>query len=389
MFPEIKGAINFLKLRGSWSKVGSTGALGPYNLNQTFGLTNNGYGNQAFTPATLYNPDLKAETVTGIEAGLDLKMFNNRLRLSATYYNQKSEDLLVPIQVSASTGFTSVWDNIADMENKGIELQLGVTVLEAKDFSFDVDINFAKNENKVTSLGELDTYILGGQWGVTIEARPGQPYGVLVGRGFERSPDGQVIYENGLPVIDNTPRVLGDIAPDWTGGVNFDLRYKGFSLNTLIDAKIGGDIHSMSYSWGRYAGTLSESLYGRETGIVGNGVMSDGNGGYVTNNVVVPGKLFNQNSYSNDVEESAIFDASYVKLRGMSLGYTFPSKWLENTFITDVKLSLVGRNLAILYKVVPHIDPESAFSSANGEQGQEFGQLPSARSLGFNLNLKF
>ncbi len=389
MFPDIKGKIDFLKIRGSWSKVGSIGALGPYNLNQTFGLVNNAYGNQAFTPATLYNPNLKAETVTGIEAGLDLKMFNNRLRLSATYYNQKSEDLLVPIQVSASTGNTSVWDNIADMENKGYEIQLGVTVLEAKDFSFDVDINFAQNENTVTSLGELDTYILGGQWGMRLEAQPGQPYGVIVGRGFERSPDGQVIYENGLPVIDNTYKNLGNIAPDWTGGLSFDVRYKGFSLNTLVDAKIGGDIHSMSYSWGRYAGTLSESLYGRETGIVGNGVMSDGNGGYVPNNVVVPGKLFNQNSYSNDVEESAIFDASYVKLRAISLGYSFPQKWLENTFISDVKLSVVGRNLAILYKVVPHIDPESAFSSANGNQGQEFGQLPSARSIGFNLNLKF
>ena len=389
MVPEIKGKLNFLKLRGSWSKVGSTGALGPYNLNQTYGLNNNAYGNQAFTPATLYNPNLKSETVTGTEFGLDLKMFSNRLRLSATYYKQISEDLLVPIQVSASAGVTSVWDNIGEMENKGFEIQLGGTVLETEDFSFDVDVNFAKNDNTVTSLGDLDTYILGGQWGVNLEARPGHPYGVLVGRGFERTDDGQVIYENGLPVIDNTTKILGDIAPDWTGGVNFDVQYKGFSLGTLIDAKIGGDIHSMSYSWGRYAGTLAETLYGRETGIVGAGVMSDGNGGYVPNNVVVPAKLFNQNAYSNDVEESAIFDASYVKLRSVSLGYQFPSKWLDGTFIQDIKVSVVGRNLAILYKKAPHIDPESGFSSANGNQGQEFGQAPSARSIGFNVNMKF
>ena len=389
MFPEIKGKLNFLKLRGSWSEVGSTGALGPYNLNLTYGLNNNAYGNQAFTPNTLYNPNLKAESVTGTEFGLDLKMFDNRLRLSGTYYKQDSEDLIVPIAVTAATGSNFIWDNIAAMENKGIEIQLGGTILETEDFSFDVDLNWAKNDNTVTSLGELDSYILGGQWGVNLEARPGHPYGVLVGRGFERTPDGQVIHENGLPVIDNTTKILGDIAPDWTGGVNFAIRYKDFSLSTLIDAKIGGDIHSMTYSWGRYAGVLEETLYGRETGIVGSGVMADGNGGFVTNNVVVPAKLYNQNAYSNDVEESAIFDASYVKLRSVSLGYSLPARLLEGTFIDAIKFSVVGRNLAILYKKAPHIDPESGFSSANGEQGQEFGQSPSARSIGFNVNMKF
>lgn len=381
--------LNFLKIRGSWSEVGSTGALSPYNLNQTYGLNNNAYGNQAFTPATLYNPNLKSESVTGTEFGLDLKMFNNRLRFTGTYYNQVSEDLLVPIQVSASTGVTNVWENLGEMKNTGWEFTLGGTVLQSDNFSFDIDVNFATNDNEVTSLGELDTYILGGQWGINLEARPGMPYGVLVGRGFERSPDGQVIYENGLPVIDNTTKVLGDIAPDWTGGANFSIHYKGFSFSTLIDAKMGGDIHSMTYSWGRYAGTLEETLYGRETGIVGNGVMSDGNGGYVQNNVTVPAKLFNQNSYSNDVEESAIFDASFVKLRAMTVGYTFPSDWLKGTFMTDFKVSLVARNLAILYKEVPHIDPETGFSNSNGNQGQEFGQQPTARTIGFNVNLKF
>ncbi|MDD2821484.1 MAG: TonB-dependent receptor, partial [Flavobacterium sp.] len=372
-----------------WSKVGGTGALGAYNLNSTYNLDNNGWGNQASTPNTQYNPNLKPETVVGTEIGIDLNAFQNRLRFAGTYYTKVSSDLLVPIQVSASTGFTSVWDNIASMENKGIELQLGVTAIKAKDFSFDIDLNFAKNNNKVTSLGGLDTYILGSQWGITLEARTGEAYGSLVGRGFAKDPEGNVIYEDGLPVIESDKKILGNIAPDWTGGANFTMKYKGFDFSTLIDAKVGGDVHSMTYAWGRYAGTLEETLIGRETGVVGNGVMSDGAGGYVQNNVVVGAKEFNQSSYGNTIEESAIFDATYVKLRQMSLGYTFPKQWLNGTTLQDFKFSIVARNLAILYKAAPHIDPETGFSSSNGNQGMEFGQIPSARSYGFNVSVKF
>jgi TonB-linked SusC/RagA family outer membrane protein len=389
MFDLQSAKIDYLKIRGGWSQVGSTGALAPYNIVPTFGLTNTGFGNQAFVPNTQFNPELKAETVTGIEFGIDAKLFANRLRISATYYDQQSEDLLVPIGVSSATGSTQSWDNIADMSNKGIELQLGGTIIDSEDFSFDIDLNYAQNENKVVSLGELDSYVLGGQWGVTLQARPGLPYGVIVGRDFERTADGQVIYENGLPKIDESQQVLGDIAPDWTGGANFTLRYKNLSFSTLVDAKIGGEVHSMTYAWGRYAGTLEESLIGRETGVVGNGVREDGNGGYVPNDVVVGAKSFNQASYSNSIESSSVFDASYVKLRQMTLGYNLPSKMLKKLPFESIKFSIVGRNLAILYKKAPHIDPETGFSSANGEQGQEFGQYPSARTVGFNINLKF
>jgi TonB-linked SusC/RagA family outer membrane protein len=384
-----QSSVNYLKLRGGWSKVGGTGALGAYNLNQTYDLTTNGFGNQASTPATQYNPNLKPESVVGVEVGIDLNAFNNRLRFSGTYYTKSSSDLLVPIQVSSSTGFTNVWDNIAEMENSGLELQLGITAIKTKDFSFDIDLNFANNKNEVTSLGELDTYILGGQWGSTLEARVGQPYGSLVGRGFEKDDSGNVIYENGLPKIESTTKILGNVTPDWIGGANFTFKYKNFDFSALVDAKIGGDVHSMTYAWGRYAGTLEESLIGRETGVVGNGVKSDGAGGFIPNDVVVSAKEFNQGSYGNTIEESAIFDASYVKLRQISFGYSIPKKLLQNTPIQDFKFSIVARNLALLYKKAPHIDPETGFSSSNGNLGQEFGQIPSARSIGFNINVQF
>ncbi len=388
-FDMSDSGIDFLKIRGGWSKVGGIGALIPYRINQTFGLTGTGFGSQGFAPNSQSNPNLTPEEVTGIEVGLDAKLFGNRLRLSATYYEQDSKDLLLPLQVTQATGFTQAWNNVANMTNKGVEIQLGGTILESDDFRFDIDLNWAKNDNEITELGGLDTYVLGGQWGLSLEAKPGNPYGDLVGRDFVRSPDGQVVHANGLPVVDNAQRVLGNIAPDWTGGVNFSIKYKNLDFSTLIDAKWGGDVHSMTYSWGRTAGTLSETLIGREGGVVGSGVKADGNGGFVTNDVVVSASAFNHASYSNGVESSAIFDASYVKLRQMTLGYTLPQRFLKNTPIQSLKFSVVGRNLALLYKKAPHIDPETGFSSANGNQGQEFGGFPSARTVGFNVNLKF
>ncbi len=382
-------SVSMLKVRGSYAIVGSTGALAPYNITPTFGLFNTGFGNQGFLPNTQFNPNLTAETITGIEFGIDAVFFKNRLRFSGSVYDQKSEDLLVPIQVSSSTGFTNLWDNIADMTNQGIEIVLGGSVVRNDDWLFDIDLNWARNTNEVTSLGGLDAYVLGGQWGITLEARPGNPYGDLVGRDFERTDDGEVIYEGGLPKISSEQVVLGNITPEWTGGANFSLSWKNLSLYVLFDGKYGGDVHSMTYSWGRYAGTLSETLQGRETGIVGDGVMSDGNGGYVANDVVVPAKSFNQASYSNDIESSAIFDATYIKLRQITLGYQIPYNLFSESAIEGIKFSLVGRNLALLYKRAPHIDPETGFSSANGEQGQEFGQYPSARNIGFNINIQF
>lgn len=382
--------IDLLKVRGGWAKVGSLGQITPYKINTTYQLQSNGaWGNQAFIPNDIFNPKAEPEETIGTEFGLDLNAFDGRLRLAATYYDQRNVNLLLNIPITQATGSTSKWTNGSEMTNKGIELTLGATVLKAKDFSLDVDLNFAKNENEVISLDGADSQIVGGQWGMRLENRVGHAFGDIVGRDFMRTPDGKVIYENGLPKIDNTYKVLGNVTPDWTGGANFTVKYKNFDLNTLVDAKIGGDIHSMTYSWGRYAGTLEETLIGREGGVVGNGVMSDGNGGYVPNNVVVSAKEFNQRSYSNNVESSSVFDASYVKLRQIVLGYSFPKKWLKGSFIEELKVSAVGRNLAILYKKAPHIDPETGFSSSSSEQGQEFGQLPSARNIGFNVNVKF
>jgi TonB-linked SusC/RagA family outer membrane protein len=392
IFKTSSAGLQLLKLRGGWAKVGGLGAITPYRINRTFALDLNGFGTQANLPNDVFNPNSKPEATIGKEIGLDATAFNNRLRFAATYYDQNGIDLLLPLEVSRTTGYTRKWSNDANVTNKGIEISLGGTLVKSDDFSFDVDLNFARNRNKVVSLGEVESQLVStNAFGLQLVNRVGNQTGDLFGAGFLRdSASGEVIYENGLPVVDvGNPKVLGNVTPDWTGGANFAIRYKGFDLNTLIDAKIGGDIYSQSYTWGRYAGTLAETIIGRETGVVGNGVMADGNGGYVKNNVVINAKDFNQRTYNQNVYESSIFDASFVKWRQLVIGYSLPAKWLRGTFIKEFKISAIARNLAIIYKKVPHIDPESAFSSSNANQGQEFGQLPSARTIGFNVNIKF
>jgi TonB-linked SusC/RagA family outer membrane protein len=389
MFDIKSDVLSFLKVRGGWSEVGGIGALNPYQLQPTYSLSTETWGGNsvAYLPGTLNNPNIKSETTTGSEYGLDIRLFDSKIRLNATYYDQTSKDLVVPVQVTAASGYTGAVQNVGEMNNKGIELQLGATIVDKGDFKFDMDLNFASNTNKVVSLGGLDALVLGGQWSMTLEAREGLPYGAIVGSYFERSPSGKIVFENGLPKYADGTKVLGNITPDWTGGASFTFRYKNLSLNVLADAKIGGDVYSMTTTWGRYAGTLEETIYGRETGIVGDGVMLV-NGEYVPNNVVRTAEDYNKAAYSNSIVESSVFDASYVKLRQIMLTYKLPRKLISKTLFSDINLSIVGRNLAILYKKVPHIDPETSFSDTNGNQGQEFGQLPSARSIGFNLQLK-
>lgn len=386
--------VNLLKLRGGWAQVGGFGPLNPYETSNTY-LLETGFGTTfAQLSSTLNNPTIKPETTTGIEVGLDSRFFNNKVRFNVTYYDQKSTDLIARARISAASGYRFAFRNVGEMRNKGVEIQLGAKVYDKNDLSVQLDFNFASNRNTVVSLGGLQSLVLGGQWGLTVEAREGEAYGSLVGTYFQRSPSGEVIYENGLPQI--TPggekKILGNVTPDWTGGVNLGINYKNFNFGALVDAKMGGQLHSMSTTWGRYAGVLEETLLGRETGVVGQGVMNvgtDTNPVYEPNNVSVDAETFNKASYSNSISETAIFDASFVKLRQIVIGYSIPKKLISKTGLEGLSVSLVGRNLAILYKKVPHIDPETGFSDSNGNQGLEFGQQPTARSIGVNLNFKF
>lgn len=381
--------LSLAKARVSYAKVGSD--TGPYNLNPTLAF---GAGWNAGTkllnqgvPNALPNGDLTPQFTNSLELGVNLAFFQNRVNLDVTYYNGKTTDQIIPIPISYASGYTSKYINAGEIDNHGVEVSLGlVPVKSASGFEWDIDLNWAKNHNEVVSLYPgIDQYLLGSYWEMKVLAIPGQPMGSLFGYDFKRDPNGNIVNLNGVPVQGDL-KVLGNSTPDWIGGMNNTFRYKGLEFSFLLDFHKGGDIYSMTNSWGRYAGVLKETLIGREGGIVGPGVkLADDGVTYVTNDVVVTAEEYNHTAYSNTMDYSSVFDASYLKLREMKLGYTFAKLGP----FSNLSVSVIGRNLALLYSVVPHIDPETSFSNSNGVQGLEFGQLPSARSIGFSIGLKF
>jgi TonB-linked SusC/RagA family outer membrane protein len=372
--------LSFAKIRGSWAQVGMD--TDPYALEPTVAF---GDGWNAgtkllnlYVPNTLPNTELKPQKNESIEFGADLRFFLDRIRLDFTYYNQKSLDQIVDIAISGASGYTAKTVNAGRIDNKGVEILLALTPVKTANFRWDVTFNYAKNNNKVVELAEgVENFLLGSYWSMQVLAVPGGPYGVLYGYDFDRAPNGEVIFTNGLPTQGDL-KALGNFTPDWLGGMLNEFFYKGFNASFLIDTKQGGDLYSMTTTWGRYAGALEETLIGREGGIVGVGVMSDGDGGYVPNTVVASAEAFNKASY--------VSDTSYIKLREVKFGYTFKNS--PKLPIKDINVSFVGRNLAILSTTVPHVDPETSFTSGN-VQGLEYGQLPSARSLGFSIGCKF
>ncbi|MCE5347184.1 MAG: SusC/RagA family TonB-linked outer membrane protein [Bacteroidales bacterium] len=380
--------LSFAKLRASWAQVG--GDTDPYQLEPTVAFGDGWNASKKLlnltVPATMPNSELKPQKNESIEFGADMRFFMDRVRLDITYYNQKSLNQIVNIPISGASGYTAKTINAGRIDNKGIEVLLAVTPVKKNDFRWDITFNFSKNENKVVELAEdVEQFTLGSYWSLQVLAQPGGAYGVLYGYDFERDENGNVIFYDGLP-SQGPLKALGNSTPDWIGGVLNEFTYKGFNASFLVDTKQGGDLYSMTTTWGRYAGALKETLIGREEGIVGDGVMPDGDGGYVPNTVVASCENFNKAAYTSDIAYSSIFDASYIKLREVKFGYTFKS--IAKLPVKDLNISFVGRNLAILSTNVPHIDPETAFSSGN-VQGLEFGQLPSARSLGFSIGCKF
>ena len=385
--------LSYAKVRGGWAKVGSD--TDPYSLLPVLSFgdgwnSSTKYLNQ-FVPNNLPNADLKPQFANSIELGTELKFFMNRVSLDVTYYNTKTTDQIISIPISATSGYTTKNINAGEIDNTGLEVSLGLVPFQsANGFNWNINLNFSKNNNKVVSLAEgVEQYELGTYWDLKVMAIPGQPYGTLYGADFLRDPNGNIVNRGGVPVQGDL-KILGNYQPDWIAGINNEFSYKGFSASCLIDIHKGGDIYSMTNAWGRYAGALEETLIGREGGITGVGVKevtdASGNVTYVTNDVVVTAEEYNHAAFANSIPAGSIFDASYVKLREVRFGYAINK--IGDLPIKNLKLSLVGRNLAILSSNIPHVDPETSFNNGNA-QGLEFGQLPSARSIGFNISMEF
>lgn len=379
------GIFSFGKLRAGLSRVGS--ATDPYRLNSTFPFsTPFGALPQLSVSNTLNNPNLKPEQTTSWEVGTALEFFNNRLTLDATYYNDLTEDQIVAVEVSRASGFSQQLINAGKISNKGLEVALTGTPLQMDNgLRWDVSVNWAKNVSKVEELAPgLDNLTLGNApFGVSINARVDETYGALVGTDFVYDENGnKVLNANGTYRATSSPEVLGSYVPDWNAGVSSTLSFKGFTASIALDGQKGGDIYSITNLFGRFSGILAETAENdiREVGFTPEGVLEDGTEFTGT----VDPETFYKSLFS--VKAAHVYDASYIKLREVSLGYDMPQKWFQTLPIRGLRVSVIGRNVATLFKNTPNFDPTNVLSAGN-VQGIEAGQIPPQRSFGFNLRL--
>ena len=392
MFNLNSPTLSFAKVRAGLARVGND--TEPYNLLQTYAYADAWGSLPSLAEGNaILNAALKPELTNSYEVGAEVKLWRNRVGLDVTYYNKESYNQILSVNVSNSTGFSSKWLNAGRIQNRGVEIQLTGSPVKTTNFQWDVVLNWARNQNKVIELADgLDTYTLNPTAirGMSVEARKGQPYGTFFGQGFLRDPSGNIVYDNsGYPRIDPTRRILGNFTPRWIGGIQNTFTYKNLSLSTLIDAKAGGDIFSQTINIGRYTGVLAETTFGRETGIVGEGVVNTGtaeNPVYTPNTKNISSEEWHHKYYSLTNNEETIFDGSYVKLREVRMTYRLPGKVFPRLPFRDITISAVGRNLALLYSNVPHIDPETSYYNDGNLQGIENGQIPTTRSIGFNIS---
>lgn len=388
-------AVSFFKLRGGWAKVGND--TDPYALRNTFSF-NEPFGNFQRVSASevLRNEELLPEQANSIEIGADLRLFNNRLGLDVSWYDSTTKNQILTLPVTNTSGFNSRIINAGEIQNTGVEVVLNATPVQTTDFRWDATANFTRARGKVKSLTEgLDTYEMSNNY-LSVQAKVGGRMGDVYGTGLVTVDDpnseffGQVVHnEDGFSLRDPNLKLLGNYNPDFTLGLQNTFTYKGFNLGVLFDWRQGGVIMSRTVLIGGTSGLMDFTAVGREEGIISEGVIQNADGSYRPNDVRLSGRDYYWWRYNRGNEEIGMFDASFLKLREIKIGYNLPKKYLKNTFIQSVNLSLVGRNLA-LWTENPHFDPETiSFNGGTIVPGVEDMALPSSRSYGFNLNVTF
>lgn len=353
-------------------------------------------------PSTKNNPDLKPEKTKSFEVGVELSFIDGRVGFDVTYYKQNTVDQILPVNTSRATGYDLKYVNAGNVQNQGFEVTAFGTPIKTSSFSWTVNLNWTRNRNKVIDLGGLQNLLIGGlsfQGGVSSNATPGQPYGILKGDDF--------IYTNGQRTVDpetgyylktsTTDQVIGNINPNWIGGIGNTLKYKSVSLSFLVDVKQGGQLFSLDMYYGLATGLYPETATKNDLGNPSRLPLAEGGG------IILPGvfsdgtpntkRASNTNyglyGYRRNPAKAFVYDAGYVKLREVSVTYSLPSaiisKWGP---IKGVDLAFAGRNLWIIHKSLPYADPEDQMSAGN-IQGYQSGAYPNLRNLGFNVKLRF
>jgi len=429
-------SVDLLKFRASYAEVGNGAPA--YSFGNTFTPRAAFGNNAAFTTSrTISDPNLRNETTRATEFGLNFSTLAGKLNFDVTYYQMNSFDQIISLPVAKTSGYDFTLTNGGEISNKGVEASLEYNYAQTDDFSATTRFNFGRNRAVVESLPDV---IESGQYSIVADvfpgdeggsdlelvAREGELLGQLVGLGFQRGPDGRIIHENGLPLLTDEKVSAGSFQPDFRLGWLNEFQYKNVNLSFLFDGQVGGKIYSRSHALYATGGAIKNdddpnlpltTTEGRTVysvgydaagnpdytlvdagGVVGPGWKYDDSGNLVENDVSVPaggagyvGYFYNYygNGFNRDNIEAATYDATYFKLREVSLSYGIPTSITDGWGIHSASISLVGRNL-LLFSDVPSIDPET-FSIRNGifVNGFESTSIPTQRSVGINVNLTF
>ncbi|NOU60036.1 SusC/RagA family TonB-linked outer membrane protein [Marinifilum caeruleilacunae] len=398
--------LNYAKFRVGYAEVALDAP--PLSILSTYsGATAFGSAPMFYIPDTYNNPELKNETTKEFEIGLELNMLNNRVGLDLSYYDKSTTDQIMAAQVSTATGYNNKYVNAGEMTNKGVELALFGSPVKNKDFEWKVNVNWAKNKNKVVSLNDdIKNLLMYNQWSTAINARVGEAYGTITGTDFQYKNGKKVVGSDGKYLrTESTQKVIGNIQPDWNGGVSNNFRYKNFSFGFLIDFQKGGDIVSYDMGFGRATGIYAETAGLNELGnpkrdrvkdgggILLDGVTKDGQQNTTraeAHNYQAPYGYYGGSSETDGYlpDKALVYDASYVKLREITVNYQLPKSLISKIGLIDATVGLFGRNLWIIDKNLPYGDPEYTSSSGN-LQGIQMATLPSTKEYGFNVKVKF
>jgi len=379
--------VSYLKLRSSIASVGSGGTV-PYQTSYTYNPEVIFPGG-ASNPTLLPNPDLKPLRTVSFEIGTDMRLFNNRFTLGLTYYKANTYNQHLRATTDRGSGYSTVLLNAGEIQNSGIEIEAGAQIIRKKDFQWSVNGTYTANRNKVIELTDILPQIIlqngPGSRGAII-ANVGGSMGDLYGRGYKRSPQGDIIYQNGIPMLDENMKYIGNTNPKWKASLNNEFKYKQFRASFLFDVQLGAVAYSLTAANLAEQGKTKNTLPGRYNGIIGNGVVENGDGSYSPNTFITENiwNYYAAHLGKDNVEETT-YSTDFLKLREARLDYSISKRQLEKIGLQRATIGVFGRDL-FMWTKWPIFDPEfGTLSGSDINKGFELGQFPATRTFGLNI----
>ena len=397
LIPSFPNVFDFAKVRASYAKVGSSPA--PFMLNRTATFSSGGTNGFLSVGDVLPNNNLKPEETKSFETGVDLRFLRGRVGLDATYFKTNTINQLFTVALPVGSGASSFFTNGGNIQNTGVEIMLNTTPVKTENFKWDFDLGFSKIKNTVISISDERPKVIIGSNSFVADyvIQQGLDFGDMFGRGLMRDDQNRVVVgANGVPLITPSNSFnVGTFTPDWKGGITSSFSYKNISFSFVIDHTQGGNVVSYTKATLEYEGATKETLQGRSGGLIFGenifsgytAVLADGTPNTISVDAQTLWKTISNPSLP--VVELAAVDATNTRLREVVIGYNLPKTILQKLNVSNISVSLVGRNLAFIYRKYPHMDPEILTGTSTALEGFSSFPPPSTSFWGMNLKVNF